>query len=246
MPVPINHRTNALRQITLTAAALVLVACGQPSEEPTSPALNAETVEKPAQPIPAQLPRDEPAQTPIEPEVKTELAQVLPPPLPSESKAQPNHPAAVPVDESTAKTIDPHRLDELELKLNAQQEALERMQASLDQQQDSFNALQQKLNDFTANAQATSRPTAGRKRLRSAAHLQRRRGVQTQPSLPFSVESVDQWGEEKRIVIRAHNHRFDLKPGEAYGGWTVESAEGQQVTLIDRDGHRQVLDATWK
>lgn len=52
----------------------------------------------------------------------------------------------------------------------------------------------------------------------------------TQP-LPFLVESVDTWNGVKTVVVRDGSRLVDLKPGDRHGGWLVESADGQAVTL---------------
>jgi hypothetical protein len=92
---------------------------------------------------------------------------------------------------------------------------------------------------------AAVQPTVASPRVSPVAHLRRRRESRTPLPPPFSVESVNRWGDEQRIVIRADKHRFELKPGERYGGWMIESTDGQAVTLLDRKGRRQRVNATW-
>jgi hypothetical protein len=57
------------------------------------------------------------------------------------------------------------------------------------------------------------------------------------------VDAVNLWGGEQQIVIRAGGRRIDLKPGDSYGGWRVESADGQTVKLRSPSGKIQEAEA---
>jgi|GEM_PF-6438258 len=230
--------------IILVGTAMLLVACGQKPETPTSPALDAETQDKPAQvtqvtsdPAPLPFPQTDASDSLAQDDTVHESpeAPVDPPTQAEEHITAPDTPS-----------VDPHRCDELELKLATQQDVLDRMQNALSQQQTHVENLQQRFNQFAEQAKAADRPVVKARRLPPAGRSRRWREPEAPSPPPFSVESVDRWGNEQRVVIRTENGRFDLKLGETYGDWTVESAEGQTVTLLHRRGHRRVMDAAWR
>jgi hypothetical protein len=61
--------------------------------------------------------------------------------------------------------------------------------------------------------------------------------------LPFSVEAVDRWDGEPRVVVKSGGRLVDVRPGESHGGWQVESAEGQRVTLRSPGGASRTVEA---
>jgi uncharacterized coiled-coil protein SlyX len=244
MNASLKRRVPISAWIVWVGTAMLSVACGQKPEEPTSPALDAETREKPAQvtqvtsdPAPSPLPQTDADDSLAQDDTVHESpeAPVDPPTRAEEHVTAPDTPS-----------VDPHRFDELELKLTVQQDALDRMQNALSQQQAHVENLQQRFNQFAEQAKTADRPVIKAQRISPAGRSRRWREPEAPSPPPFSVESVDRWGDEQRVVIRTENGRFDLKPGETYGDWTVESAEGQTVTLLHRQGHRRVMDAAWR
>ncbi|WP_077732006.1 SlyX family protein [Methylocaldum sp. 14B] len=231
--------------IVLVGTALLSVACGQKPEDPTSPALEAETREKPAQvtqvtPDPAPLPPS--PQT----DANDSLAQADTAHESPETPVAPSTQAEEHPNAPDTPSVDPYRFDELELKMKTQQNVLDRMQNTLRQQQAHVENLQQQFNQFTERAKTADRPVIKAQRIPPAGRSRRWREPEAPSPPPFSVESVDRWGDEQRVVIRTENGRSELKPGETYGDWTIESAEGQTVTLLHRQGHRRVMDAAWR
>lgn len=63
---------------------------------------------------------------------------------------------------------------------------------------------------------------------------------------PFTVEAVDTWDGEKRVVIRDGGRFVDLKEGDHYQGWTVRSTLGQSVTLRNAAGDTHILSSDWR
>jgi uncharacterized coiled-coil protein SlyX len=230
--------------IVLVGTAMLSVACGQKPEEPTSPTLEAESQNKPAQvtqvtsdPAPPPFPQTD-ASDSLAQDDTVHQSPEAPVDPPTQAEEHPNAP--------DTPSVDPYRFDELELKMKTQQNVLDRMQNALSQQQAQLENLQQQFNQFTEQAKASARPVIKARHLPPAGRSRRWREPKAPSPPPFSVESVDRWGDEQRIVIRTENGRFDLKLGETYGHWTVESAEGQTVTLLHRRGHRRVMDAAWR
>jgi hypothetical protein len=71
------------------------------------------------------------------------------------------------------------------------------------------------------------------------------RATKTEPP-PFLVESVQTYGDESHIVVRAGVERVDLKVGDAYQGWTVLGTDGDAVLLKDGQGRTLRARSPWK
>jgi hypothetical protein len=75
------------------------------------------------------------------------------------------------------------------------------------------------------------------------AEPKRRRQADAEAPLSFSVESVDTWNGEKRVVLRQGATIFDKKIGDAHDGWRIDSTDGQSVTLRGPKGEYRHVDA---
>lgn len=76
------------------------------------------------------------------------------------------------------------------------------------------------------------------------AELKRRRPAQAETPSSFSVESVDTWNGEKRVVLRDGAGGFvDRKIGDIHSGWRIEATDGQSVTLRGPKGQERRIDA---
>jgi hypothetical protein len=165
---------------------------------------------------------------------------------PAEPIALPPQPPVPPEPENAEPAqppIDPHRFDEAERTLGTHREEIDRLQAQLVDLQSGLAALSaevERLKSIQGRAAPVQPVRTARKPVRRQVPV-----PESPPTVPFTVESIDTWGAERRIVIRTSGGLTDLKPGDRHAGWTVESAEDRRVVMRSPDGRTTAIEPEW-
>ena len=155
-----------------------------------------------------------------------------------------SHPSPAPVDPLLAEHSQ--HLSSLDAQIADLKTAITQLQGQFNQCQASTAELQTQL------TQATVLPSPVHRLHRKrpvARHRRHHPGPSARPaavSAPMVVVAVNTWGSEQRIIARHPGHRDyqQLKIGDRWGDWTIETTNGQQVILNSAQGRAVMTPQT--
>jgi tetratricopeptide (TPR) repeat protein len=240
----------ALAAVGLLAGFLRVIR-SDPTAVPPSPAFEAErgppleiggAPPLPTEPEPLGDPRAEDG-----PSIPEPIPDRAAPPAGETGRPEPEAvpPPGPPKPAEPASPADPERLDKLADTLAAHRALIER----LEQRERVLDERLAGLELALRQRNPEDLPAAGRKPARARSlppsttvttsptvKTSPRRENLPLPPLPFSVASVDTWNGQPTVVARIGGRLVDLKPGDRHGGYRIESAQGQTVTIRAPDG----------
>jgi hypothetical protein len=196
-------------------------------------------------PLPEQVPKAE------------DLSPATQPTIPIPEMPSAVVPAAEPIpvvtkpEESGTAALDPQGIDGVETLIAAQRDDIDQLKISQTEIHRLIENLRAELHR-SIQARTKVRPISADpfNEDHSHSHVRtthsRRRVKQVSPTPPFSVESVDSWGNEKHVVLRTPAGRLDLKVGEGYAGWIVQDdSDGTAASFRDPGGREARMAVTW-